>query len=101
MFCRAGLLLLVALLVHPGAALAQRSAAASATLRFEVIAVHAVLSAAPVSAPLDEKMTVAVEPPPQAGRQAPAGEQAHMLVTPGSTLAPPPRGSSIVVTVTD
>lgn len=101
MFCRAGLLLLAALLAHPGVALAQRSAAASATLRFEVLAVHAVLSSATVSSPLDEKMTIAVEPPPQAGLRAPAGKQAHMLVAPGLTLTPLPRGSSIVVTVTD
>ena len=101
MFCRAGSLLLLALLAHPGVALAQRSASASATLRFEVLAVHAVLSTGTVSAPLNDKVTIAVEPPPQAGLQAPAGKQAHMLVTPGSALARPPRGSSIVVTVTD
>jgi hypothetical protein len=101
MRCGAGSLLFVALLAHPGIALAQRSADASATVRFEVLPVHAVLGAESVSAPLDEKVTVAVEPAPQGGGE-PSGVRAlHMLLPPGRAHVRPPRGSTLVVTVTD
>ena len=94
-------LLLLQILVLPGSALAQHSASATETVVFAVLPVHSGAAGAAALSVRAEKVTVSVEPPP-AGISSPVRQAGpHMLVTSDSLLTRLPRGSSLLVTVTE
>ncbi len=97
----AALLLVLVVPGMHGLAIAQHSASVSETVRFVVLPVHtgATGSIAPSATSLNE--TASAERV-SVGITAPSGQSTtHMLNAPGSPLIRPPRGSSVVITVTD
>ena len=89
------------LLVLPEIALSQHSASASQTLRFGVLPVYTPSGAVSASFQNAVKVTVSLEPDsgPTGGR--PGHAASHMLLTPGSLPVHPPRGSSVILTITE
>jgi hypothetical protein len=94
-------MLVLLVLCLPRTAMAQHSAAAAVNVAFAVLPVHTGAIGAADSYVTPVKVTVSVEAP-RAGMNSPATKAGpHMLVTSDTPLARPPRGSCLLVTVTE
>ena len=89
------------LAVVPGIALSQHSASASQTLRFGVLPVHSQASAVTPSSLITGEVTVSVEPASGPSGVHPSPPVSHMLLAPGSLPLRPPRGSTVILTITE
>ena len=93
--------MLLAVLALPGLAVAQHSSSASETLTFAVLPVHTVAAALKGTSVNTAKVTVSVEPPSDGVIAHSPLAVAHVLLTPGSPPIRVPRGSALIVTITD
>jgi len=92
---------LVLLIGLHGFAVAQQSASVSATVRFVVLPLHTAASGSITPSAIPANETISAERISVGISSSSGLAPSRLLNAPGYPLIPPPRGSSVVVTITD